>query len=72
MNANTSNHSHAKRASHAHFSAAGHGAASIYDTATHQPAFAINQSTAHEDLFSQFWTPGLLDRLQAPLTRYRE
>ena len=25
-----------------------------------------------EDFFSQIWTPGLLDRLQAPLTRYRE
>jgi hypothetical protein len=64
---------HSKRSSHAHFSATGHTAApSIYDTATHQPAIAINQSAAHEDLFSQFWTPGLLDRLQAPITRYRE
>jgi hypothetical protein len=68
-----SNSSHSKRASHTHFSATGHAAAhSVYDAATHQPAFAINQSTATEDLFSQFWTPGLLDRLQAPLTRYRE
>ncbi|HZP61490.1 MAG TPA: hypothetical protein VFB27_14295 [Opitutaceae bacterium] len=25
-----------------------------------------------EDFFSQIWSPGLLDRLQAPLTRYRE
>ena len=68
-----SHSSHSKRSSHAHFSATGHAAAhSVYDTATHQPVFAINQSAAHEDLFSQFWTPGLLDRLQAPLTRYRE
>lgn len=27
---------------------------------------------AGEDFFRQIWTPGLLDRLQAPLTRYRE
>jgi hypothetical protein len=70
-----SNSSHSKRSSHAHFSAVGHQAAeipSVYDKATHLPAFALNQSAAHEDLFSQFWTPGLLDRLQAPLTRYRE
>jgi hypothetical protein len=67
-----SHSSHSKRSSHAHSSATGHAAPSIYDAATHQPTFAINQSAAHEDLFSQFWTPGLLDRLQAPLTRYRE
>jgi len=29
-------------------------------------------ANAPEDFFSQIWTPGLLDRLQAPLTRYRE
>jgi hypothetical protein len=70
-----SHNSHSKRASHTHFSSVGREAAylqSVYDTATHLPAFALNQSAAHEDLFSQFWTPGLLDRLQAPLTRYRE
>jgi hypothetical protein len=70
-----SNSSHIKRISHAHLSSTGREAAylqSIYDTATHQPAAAINHSGAAEDLFSQFWTPGLLDRLQAPLTRYRE
>jgi hypothetical protein len=70
-----SNSSHSKRSSHAHVSSAGREAAyfhSVYDTATHLPTFALNQSTAHEDLFSQFWTPGLLDRLQAPITRYRE
>ncbi len=70
-----SNSSHNKRTSHAHLSSADREAAyihSVYDTATRLPAFALNQSAAHEDLFSQFWTPGLLDRLQAPLTRYRE
>jgi len=25
-----------------------------------------------EDFFGQLWTPGLLDRLQAPLTRFHE
>jgi hypothetical protein len=25
-----------------------------------------------EDLFAQLWSPGLLDRLHEPLTRYRE
>ncbi|HEY3757154.1 MAG TPA: hypothetical protein VGL42_13470 [Opitutaceae bacterium] len=25
-----------------------------------------------EDFFSQMWRPGLLDELQAPLTRYHE
>ena len=70
-----SNSSHSKRSSHAHFSSAGRETAntqSVYDTATRQPAFSINQSAAVEDLFSQFWAPGLLDRLQAPLTRYHE
>jgi len=68
-----SHSSHSKRTSNAHFSSGGQAASpSIYDAATHQPVFAIHQSAAHEDLFSQFWTPGLLDRLQAPLTRYRE
>jgi hypothetical protein len=66
-----SHSSPSKRAPRAHFSPAAN-THSIYDTATQQPAFAINQSTAHEDFFSQFWTPGLLDRLQSPLTRYRE
>jgi len=66
-----SNSSHSKRAPSAPFSPVAN-TQSIYDTATHQPAFAINPSAAHKDLFSQFWTPGLLDRLQAPLTRYRE
>jgi hypothetical protein len=69
MNSHHSNASPAKRASHAREAIY---AQSIYDTATRQPAFAINQSAAREDFFSQFWTPGLLDRLQAPLTRYRE
>jgi hypothetical protein len=50
---------------------------SVYDAATHLSASGINglgssRSVATEDLFSQFWTPGLLDRLQSPLTRYRE
>jgi hypothetical protein len=70
-----SNSSHSKRTSPAHSSAAGHEATtthSVYDAATRLPSFALNQSAAREDLFSQFWTPGLLDRLQAPLTRYRE
>jgi hypothetical protein len=66
-----SNSSPSKRASHARFSPVAN-THSIYDTVTHQPAFAINQSTATEDIFSQFWTPGLLDRLQAPITRFRE
>jgi hypothetical protein len=71
MNASNSNSTHSKRASHARYSPAAK-ARSIYDTATHLPAFAMNHSGAAEDLFSQFWTPGLLDRLQTPLTRYRE
>lgn len=37
------------------------------------PNFAYS-SVSHpaEDLFRQIWTPGLLDQLQAPLTRYHE
>jgi hypothetical protein len=71
MNLHHSNSSRSKRTSHSRFSPAAN-AQSIYDTATHQPASAINHPGAVEDIFSQFWTPGLLDRLQAPLTRYRE
>jgi hypothetical protein len=70
MNSTDLNHSRTKRASHEHFSPAGRGVAntqSIYDAATQ-----LAPSAAREDLFSQFWTPGLLDRLQSPLTRYRE
>jgi hypothetical protein len=65
------NSSHSERTSRPRHSSAAK-AQSIYDTATDQPASAINHSGAAEDFFSQFWTPGLLDRLQAPLTRYRE
>jgi hypothetical protein len=80
MNSNHSNDFHSKRAPRAHFSPADHRVAntqSVYDAATHQPTsgpsrFGGSQSAAVEDLFSQFWTPGLLDRLQPPLTRYRE
>jgi hypothetical protein len=68
MNSTHSN-SHSNRAAHAREATHAH---SVYDTATHLPAFAINPSVTPEDLFSHFWTPGLLDRLQAPITRYRE
>jgi hypothetical protein len=69
MNSHHSNSSRAKRASHTREAA---NASSVYDAATRLPSFATIPSAAGEDLFSQFWTPGLLDRLQAPLTRYRE
>ena len=69
MNSTYSNHSRTERVSHPRAAANNQ---SVYDTATHVPAFATIRSAAGEDLFSQFWTPGLLDRLQAPLTRYRE
>ena len=80
MNSTTTKFPPTKRASRAHFSPADHRVAntqSVYDAATHQPTsgpsrFGGSQSAAVEDLFSQFWTPGLLDRLQPPLTRYRE
>jgi hypothetical protein len=69
MNSTHSTHSRPKRSSHTREAANTH---SVYDTATRFPAFATIPSAAGEDLFSQFWAPGLLDRLQAPLTRYRE
>jgi|HubBroStandDraft_1064217.scaffolds.fasta_scaffold766382_2 hypothetical protein len=34
--------------------------------------FGDRTSELTEDLFAQYWTPGLLDRLEAPLTRYHE
>lgn len=30
------------------------------------------QAKPSEDFFSEMWSPGLLDRLQAPLSRYHE
>ncbi len=30
------------------------------------------QARPAEDFFSEMWSPGLLDRLQAPLSRYHE
>ena len=69
MKSTHSTHSHNKRASHTDETA---NTQSVYDPATHFPAFATIPSAAGEDLFRQFWTPGLLDRLQSPLTRYRE
>ena len=69
MKSTHSTHSHTKRDSHTGEAA---NTQFVYDTATHFPAFATIPSTEGEDLFSQFWTPGLLDRLQSPLTRYRE
>jgi hypothetical protein len=73
MNTHPSNSSRAKHSSPAPFhSASREASSSVYDTATRFPAFATIPSATGEDLFSQFWTPGLLDRLQAPITRYRE
>jgi hypothetical protein len=34
--------------------------------------FGDPRFAAKEDFFSQMWAPGLLDRLQVPLTRYHE
>lgn len=51
-------------------------AADGYATARVQPVthveFPSATSNATEDIFSQIWTPGLLDRLEAPLTRHHE
>ena len=68
-----------KHASRAHFSASLPVAGSAHATAASVPlpvsitgySYA-SLANAPEDFFSQIWTPGLLDRLQAPLTRYRE
>jgi hypothetical protein len=63
-------HSRSKHAAPARFSSA-HGQPSHYDGAT-TVRFADSRSAAAEDLFLQMWTPGLLDRLQTPLTHYHE
>ncbi|HTB79406.1 MAG TPA: hypothetical protein VK717_00825 [Opitutaceae bacterium] len=65
-----SSHSRSKRAAPARSSSA-HHQTSVYDGAT-TVRFGNSQSTATEDLFLQMWTPGLLDRLQTPLTHYHE
>jgi hypothetical protein len=80
MNSHDSNSFRTKRSSQGHYSHAGHRATdvpSVYDVATRLSSSTASRSDGSqpavaEDFFSQFWTPGLLDRLQAPLTRYRE
>lgn len=77
----TPSHVSSKHASQARFSPAGHRTAAFQPAISATPArphAAIagysysSRADAAEDFFSQIWTPGLLDRLQAPLTRYRE
>jgi hypothetical protein len=80
MNSRINNSSRTKHSLLTHSYDAGRRTAdipSVYDAATRlSPStasrFGGSQSAAAEDFFSQFWTPGLLDRLQSPLTRYRE
>ena len=79
MNTATFISSSAKRASRARTFPAGSRATGILTSAEPTQlnssfAGSTYASIAHptEDFFSQIWTPGLLDRLQTPLTRYRE
>ena len=39
--------------------------------AANAPVWSFQAKPA-EDFFSEMWSPGLLDRLQAPLSRYHE
>lgn len=65
-----SSRSRSKRATAARFSSA-HNQTSVYDAAT-TVRLGDARPAAIEDLFLQMWTPGLLDRLQTPLTHYHE
>jgi hypothetical protein len=77
MPSHLSSNSRSNRASRARLSDADLNAQSVYDAATQLSSsfssrLGRSSSASTEDFFSQFWTPGLLDRLQTPLTRYRE
>lgn len=74
MNSTNNFSSSSKHASPARLSPAGRRAARLQSVsaAFGTEHFGGSGSAATEDLFSQIWAPGLLDRLQAPLTRYRE
>ncbi|HTQ30278.1 MAG TPA: hypothetical protein VMI53_03625 [Opitutaceae bacterium] len=76
MNASLHHSSSVRRTSAARFSASRRSDdAGITSARPHAVLAGYSYSSiadAGEDFFSQIWTPGLLDRLQAPLTRYRE
>ncbi len=76
MNASLSSSS-SRRSSGARLSFAGQPTASIPAGTAHariSPAGFTYASVAapSEDFFRQMWAPGLLDQLEARLTRYRE
>ncbi|MGA2017306.1 MAG: hypothetical protein ABSH26_10125 [Opitutaceae bacterium] len=68
-----------KADSHARISAVGLTAGNLRSILGLPPAHAHTSNrgdlfgaASTEDLFGQFWSPGLLDRLQEPLSRYHE
>ncbi len=68
-----------KANSHARISAVGLTAGSLRSTFGPPPAHAYASdhgdlfgAASTEDLFGQFWSPGLLDRLHEPLSRFHE
>jgi hypothetical protein len=68
-----------KANSHARISPLGQTAANLRSMFGLSPVHAVSSGHAElfgapstEDIFGQFWSPGLLDSLHEPLTRYHE